>query len=159
MVHGTQNCADLTTKPLTSDYIDGFCNCVGCRFPDGEDEMAFQINNVELSVDMVGTHQMPEKWIHRLQGELRLHRRLCGWQRVDLDSRCARTSGKQGPPWGHVVARITSDAKSGDIMFVESTKLMAKEDEHRKISQDPMHIMTTLIYTAPKAEPRAPAIP
>ena len=37
-VLGTENCADPMAKPLTPEYVDGFCSCMCCNFLGGEDD-------------------------------------------------------------------------------------------------------------------------
>ena len=43
-VPGSENCADLFTKPLTRESAEHLSELVGMEFPEGHDEIAFTIN-------------------------------------------------------------------------------------------------------------------
>ena len=46
-------------------------------------------------------------------------RNLAVWTRTDMSSRTRRTTTKGGPVWSDVVARVTADAVSGEILDSE----------------------------------------
>ena len=46
-------------------------------------------------------------------------RNLAAWTRTDMSSRTRRTTTKGGPVWSDVVARVTADAVSGEILDLE----------------------------------------
>ena len=55
------------------------------------------------------------------------------WTRFDKRARTNRTTSSSGLLWKDVVARITIDDKTGQIMSLEYTKHMNQKDLHRNL--------------------------
>ena len=73
------------------------------------------------------------------------------WPRIDLKSKCFRTSAKGGPSWKDVEARVTLDASNGNTIKIEATRDITREREHCFIPGGP-HITTLLIWRSPTSE-------
>ena len=91
-VAGVDNGADLFTKTLSWNEIQSHIHKLNSQFVQDK-----------ISVDYVGA---------RLAGG----RHLTAWTRTDMNSRTRRTTMKGGPVWNDVVARVTADAVSGEIL-------------------------------------------
>ena len=74
------------------------------------------------------------------------------WQRGDLGSRITKTSMRGGPQWDRVCARITSDARTGEILKTEKATAITRNTEHALIVDGPRDISTTLLYERPETE-------
>ena len=70
------------------------------------------------------------------------------WTRFDKRAKTYRTTSSSGPLWENVVARITIDDKTGQIMSLEYTKHMTEEDLHRKLPSA-RDIRTVLLHSSP----------
>ena len=126
-ISGTENCADLFTKPLTRESAEG------------HDEIAFTINFMGQS-----GHHLPSLIQSSLQN-LGLRGMYFIWPRMDLRSKCFRTSAKGGPSWKDVEARVTMDA-SGHVIKVEAARDITRECENRLLPGGPCDIVTLLIW-------------
>ena len=87
-VPGSENCADLFTKPLTRESAEHLSELVGMEFPEGRDEIAFTINFMGQS----RRHISPS--IQSSLQNLGLSGTYFIWSRMDLKSKCFRTSAK-----------------------------------------------------------------
>ena len=123
------------TKPLNAEMITGFCKCLGCTFPDGVDSMALRITGADddetttaddLSITIIGHGPATKELCRKIKRSSNLVGGYGGWTRVDLQSKCLRMSGKGGPAWGQVEARIAMDARTGEVLAVETSKQMNK---------------------------------
>ena len=135
--------ADLFTKPLTRESAEHLSELIGMEFPDGHDEIAFTINFVGHS-----GHLIPSSLRSSLQ-DLGLSGAYFIWTRMDLESKCFRTSSKGGPPWKDVEARVTLDASTGRVIETEPARDITREREHRLLPGGPRDIITLLIWTNP----------
>ena len=90
-VPGSENCADWFTKPLARESAELLSELVGMEFPEGRDEIAFTINFMGLS-----GHHISSSLQSSLQN-LGLSGTYFIWPRMDLRSKCFRTSAKGGP--------------------------------------------------------------
>ena len=55
------------------------------------------------------------------------------WTRFDKRAKTYRTTSSSGPLWENVVARITTDGKTGHIMSLEHTKHITDKNLHRNL--------------------------
>ena len=120
-VTGSENCADLFTKPLTRESAEHLSELIGMEFPDGHDEIAFTINFVGHSGQLI-----PSSLRSSLQ-DLGLSGAYFISTRMDLESKCFRTSSKGGPPWKDVEARVTLDASTGRVIETEPARDITRE--------------------------------
>ena len=61
----------------------------------------------------------------RMAKELRMTRPMA-WQRSDLGARTTKTTMKGGPSWDWVPARITADAKPGQVLTTENAAFITR---------------------------------
>ena len=122
-VPGSENCADLFTKPLTRESAEHLSELVGMEFPEGHDEIAF-INFIDQS----RRHISPS--IQSSLQDLGLSGTYFIWSRMDLKSKCFQTSAKGGPSWKNVEARVTLDASTGHVIKIEAARNITRECEH-----------------------------
>ena len=73
---------------------------------------------------------------------------LAAWTRTDMSSRTRRTTMKGGPVWIDVIARVTADAVSGEILDSELTRDITRSLEHTPLEGGPRDIQTILIFEA-----------
>ena len=64
-------------------------------------------------------------------------RNLAVWTHADMNSRTRRTTMKDGPVWSDVVARVTADAVSGEILNSELARDMTRSLEHTPLEGGP----------------------
>ena len=138
-VPGSENCAELFTKPLTRESAEHLSELVAMEFPDGHDEIAFTINFMGQS-----GHHLPSP-IRSLQN-LGLSGMYFVWPRKDLRSKCFRTSAKSGPSWKDVEARVTMDASTVHVIKAEAARDITRESEHRLLPGGPCDIVTLLVW-------------
>ena len=143
-VSGSENCADMFTKPLTRESAEHLSELIGMEFPDGHDEIAFTINFMGQS----GGHHLPSLIQSSLQ-DLGLSGMYFVWPRMDLRSKCFRTSAKGGPSWKDVEARVTMDASTGQVIKVEAARDITRECEHRLLLGGSCDIVTLLVWRSP----------
>ena len=124
-VPGSENCADLFTKPLTRESAEHLSELVGMEFPEGHDEIDFTINFIGQS----RRHILPS--IQSSLQDLGLSGTYFIWSRMDLKSKCFRTSAKGGPSWRDIEARVTLDASTGYVNDIEAVRNITREREHR----------------------------
>ena len=60
---------------------------------------------------------------------------------------------KGGPVWSDVVARVTADAVSGEILDSELARDITRSLEHTPLEGGPRDIQTILIFEASKVRP------
>ena len=89
----SENCADLFTKPLTRESAEHLSELVGMEFPEGRDEIAFTINFMGQSRRHISSSMRSSLQDLGLSGTYFI------WPRMDLKSKCFRTSAKGGPSW------------------------------------------------------------
>ena len=145
-VSGSENCADLFTKPLPCENAEHLSEMIGLDFPGGYDEIAYTINFVGHSEQL-----MPPSLRSSLQN-LGLRGTYCIWTRMDIKSKCFRTSLKGGPAWKDVVARVTLDASTARVIETESSTSITREREHRLLPRGPRDIVTILIWRDPTTD-------
>ena len=142
-VPGSENCADLFTKPLTRESAEHLSALVGMEFPEGHDEIAFTINFTGQS----RRHISPS--IQSSLQDLGLSGTYFIWPRMDLKSKCFRTSAKGGPSWKDVEARVTLDASTGHVIEIKAARNITRECENRLLPGGPCDIVTLLIWSNP----------
>ena len=57
-----------------------------------------------------------------------------------------RTTLRGGPAWSGVVARISSDADSGEVLLAEKIGDISRCLEHARLSNGPVNLQTTFVY-------------
>ena len=63
---------------------------------------------------------------------------------------------KGGPVWSDVVARVTADAVSGEILDSELARDITRSLEHTPLEGGPRDIQTILIFEASKVRSPSP---
>ena len=138
-----KNCADLFTKPLTRESAEHLSELIGMEFPEGHDEIAFTINFIGQSRRHISSSIQSSLQNLGLRGTYFI------WTRMDLKSKCFRTSAKGGPSWKDVEARLTLDASTGHVIEIEAARDITRECEHRLLPGGPCDIVTLLIWSNP----------
>ena len=113
------------------------------EFPDGHDEIAFTINFMGQS-----GHHLSSPILSSLQN-LGLSGMYFVWQRMDIGSKCFRTSAKGGPSWKDVEARVTMDASTGHVIKAEEARDITRECEHQLLPGGSCDIVTLLVWRKP----------
>ena len=116
------------------------------EFPEGHDEIAFTINFLVQSRRHISLS------IQSSLQDLGLSGIYFIWSRMDLKSKCFRTSAKGGPSWKDVVARVTLDASTGHVIEIEAARNITRECEHLLLPGGPCDIVTLLIWSNPTIE-------
>ena len=145
-VPGTENCADMFTKPVTRESAEHLSELIGMEFPEGHDEIAFTINFMGQSKRQISPS------LHASLQNLGLSGIYSICPRMDLKSKCFRTSAKGGPSWKDVEARVTLDASNGNTIKIEAARDITREREHCLIPGGPLDITTLLIWRSPTIE-------
>ena len=96
-VPGSENCADLFTKPLTRESAEHLSELVGMEFPEGHDEIAFTMNFMGQYRRHISSSLQTSLQNLGVSGMYSI------WTRMDLRSKCFWTSAKGGPSWKDVV--------------------------------------------------------
>ena len=119
-VAGVDNGADLFTKTLSWNETQSHIHKLSSQFVQNE-----------INVNYVGARpngvNLPR--ILQVMG-LASDRNLAAWTRTDMRSRTRRTTMKGGPAWSDVVARVTADAVSGEILDSELARDITRSLEH-----------------------------
>ena len=110
-------------------------------FPEGHDEIAFTINFMGQSKRQISPS------LHASLQNLGLSGTYSIWLRMDLKSKCFRTSAKAGPSWKDVEARVTLDASTGNTIKIEAARDITRWREHCLIPGGPRDITRLLIWT------------
>ena len=112
-------------------------------FPQGHDEIALTINFMGQS-----GHSISSSLQAPLQ-DLGLSCTYSVWPRMDLGSKCFRTSAKGGPSCKDVEARVTLDALTGHVIKIEAAKDISRACEHCPLPGGPCDTVTLLIWRKP----------
>ena len=123
-VPGTENCADMFTKPVTRESAEHLSELIGMEFPEGHDEIAFTINFMGQSKRQISPS------LHASLQNLGLSGIYSIWPRMDLKSKCFQRSAKGGPSRKDVEARVTLNASSGNTIKIEAARDITREREH-----------------------------
>ena len=73
---------------------------------------------------------------------------LAAWTRTDMSSGTRRTTMKGGLVWSDVVARVTADAVSGEILDSELARDITRSLEHTPLEGGLRDIQTILVFEA-----------
>ena len=136
-VPGSENCADLFTKPLTRESAEHLSELVGMEFP-----------RVMTKSPSPSRRHISSSIQSSLQ-DLGLSGTYFIWPRMDLKSKCFWTSAKGGPSWKDVEARVTLGASTGHVIEIEAARDITRECEHRLLLGGPCDIVTLLIWSNP----------
>ena len=119
-VAGVDNGADLFTKTLSWNEIQSHIHKLSSQFVQNE----INVNYVCARPNGVN--------LPRVLQELGIagDRNLAAWTRTDMSSRTRRTTMKGGLVWSGVVARVTADAVSGEILDSELARDITRSLEH-----------------------------
>ena len=79
-------------------------------------------------------------------------RNLAAWTGTDMSSGTRRTTMKGGLVWSDVVARVTADAVSGEILDSELARDIPRSLEHTPVDGGPRDIQTILVFEASKVK-------
>ena len=145
---GVDNGADLFTKALSWNEIQIYIHTLSSQF----------IQN-EVSVTCVGARPNGVN-LPRVPQEMGLagDRNLAAWTRTDMNSRTRRTTVKGGLVWSDVVARVTADAVSGEILDSELARDITISLEHTPLEGGPRDIQTILVFEASKVKSPSPIL-
>ena len=135
-VAGVDNGADLFTKTLSWNEIQSHIHKLSSQFVQNE----INVNYVCARPNGVN--------LPRVLQELGIagDRNLAAWTRTDMSSRTRRTTMKGGLVWSGVVARVTADAVSGEILDSELARDITRSLEHTPLEGGPRDIQTILIF-------------
>ena len=119
-VTGVDNGADLFTKTLSWNEIQNHIHKLSSQFVQNE-----------INVNYVGTRPNGVNLLRVLQDlGIAGDRNLAAWTRTDMSSRTRRTTMKGGHVWNDVIARVTADAVSGEILDSELARDITRSLEH-----------------------------
>ena len=137
---------DLFTETLSWNEIQSHIHKLTSQFVQNE-----------INVNYVGARPNRVN-LPRVLRELGIagDRNLAAWTRTDMSSRTRRTTMKGGPVWSDVVARVTADAVSGEILHSELARDITRSVEHTPLEGGPRDIQTILIFEASKV--RSPSL-
>ena len=85
-------------------------------------------------------------------------RKLAAWTRTNMSFRTRRTTVKGGLVWSDVVALVTADAVSGEILDSELARDITKSLEHIPLDGGLRDIQTILIFEASKVRSPSPIL-
>ena len=71
------------------------------------------------------------------------------WAGVDMRSKPHETTNKGGPTWKDIAYRVTGDARSGDIIYIEDATKINRDEEHRLIEGGPPDLVTAAAQEFP----------
>ena len=147
-VAGVDNGADLFTKTLSWNEIQSHIHKLSSQFVQND-----------INVNYVGARPNGVN-LPRILQEMGLggDRKLTAWTRTDMRSRTRRTTMKGGPVWSDVVARVTADAVSGEILDSELARDITRSQEHTPLEGGPRDIQTILIFEASKVRSPSPIL-
>ena len=137
-VAGVDIGADLFTKTLSWNEIQGHIHKLSSQFVQNE-----------INVNYVGARPNGVN-LPRLLQEMGLagDRKLAAWTRTDMSSPTRRTTVKGGPVWSDVIARVTADAVSGEILNSELARDITRSLEHTPLEGGLRDIQTILVFEA-----------
>ena len=144
-IDGTYNVADLFTKPLDHVTLIRHTEGLNCEFID--DKTMPQGQTPEINY--IGSRPLGNDVHRAIQNASLGGLALNAWTRTDMDSRTLRTTLRGGPPWSSVLLRITSDARSGEVLLVEKSADITRSLEHALVSGGPRDLQTTLVFDSP----------
>ena len=147
-VAGVDNGADLFTKTLSWNEMQSHIHKLSSQF----------IQN-EVSVNYVGARP---NGVNLPQVLLELGtaggRNLAAWTRTDMRSRTRRTTMKGGLVWSDVVARVTVDAVSGEILDSELARDITRSQEHTPLEGGLRDIQIILVFEESKVKSPSPIL-
>ena len=148
---GTENPADVLTKPVDNITLTKHCATLGMEFPDENNQEGFQLGNLSKdsnnSNNNVGKDE-PDTVIREIANELNAK----VWLREDLGTYCLRRSNKTGPRWNNVIARITVDNDSRRVIRIEGKEDLDTQVSYHKQWTHPRNTSTALVYRAGPGE-------
>ena len=71
--------------------------------------------------------------------------RMDAWTRLDMHSKTCKTTNKGGPTWRNVAYRVTADARSGNIINIEDSANINRDEEHRPVEGRPRDLVIVLL--------------
>ena len=134
-ISGKKNGADLLTKPLSWEEIERNTSRMSQAF-----EEAVAIESFE------GVHKEVVRAARSACEAYGLGPKMQLWQRTDLQTKTLKTTMKGGPPWEKVKARVTIDAKSGEVIKMEKAEEITRASEHGLIHGGPRDVHTILVH-------------
>ena len=139
---------DLFTKTLSSNEIQSHIHKLSSQFVQNE-----------INVNFVGARPNGVNLPRVLQElDIACDRKLAAWTQTDMSSRTRRKTMKGGPSWSDVVARVTADAVSGEILDSELARDLTRSLEHTPLGTGPRDIQTVLIFEASKVRSPSPIL-
>ena len=146
-VAGVDHGADLFTKTLSWNEIQSHIHKLRSQFLQNE-------INVNHGARPSGVN------LRRILQDVGLvgGRNLAAWTRTDMSSRIRLTTLKGGFLWSDVVARVTADAVSGEILGSELARDRTRSLEHTPSDGGPRDIQTILVFEASKVKSPSPIL-
>ena len=147
-VAGVDNGADTFTKSLSWNEIQSHIHKLSSQFVQNE----ISVNNVGARPNGVNLPRILQEM--GLAGD----RNLAAWTPTDVSSRTRRTTMKGGPVGSDVVARVTADAVSGEILDSELARDTTRSLEHTPLEGGPRDIQTILVFEASRVKSPSPIL-
>ena len=147
-VAGVDNGADLFAKTLSLNEIQSHIHQLTSPFIQNE----INVNYVGARPKGVNLPRILQKM--GLAGD----RNLAAWTRTDMSSRTRRTTMKGGPVWSDVVARVSADAVSGEILDSELARDTTRSLEHTPLEGGPRNIQKFPVFEASKVKSQSPIL-
>ena len=123
--------------------------------------MRYRVQFVQILINVICVGARPKGVnLHRILQEMGLarDRKLAAWTRTDMSSRTRHTTMKGGLVWSDVIARVTADGASGEILDSELARDITRSLEHTPMEGGPRDIQTILIFEASKVRSPSPII-
>ena len=141
-VAGKEKGADLFTKPLSWEEMSSHVQRLEGEFVDKE---------AMAEVNVFGGGTLAPTVLNEVKktAEALKVRQPIVWQRGDMQSRTTKTSMRGGPSWDRVLARITADANTGEILRSEVAQGITRNTEHSLLQEGPRDIVIALLFEKP----------
>ena len=137
-VAGVDNGGDLFTKTLSWNEIQSLIHKLSSQFVQN----GINVNYVGARPNGVNLPRILQEM--GLAGD----RKLAAWTRTDMSSQTRCTTMKGGPVWSDVVARVTADAVSEEILDSELARDITRSLEHTPLEGGPRNIQKIVIIEA-----------
>ena len=173
---GASNPADRVTKFVSKERIDYYMGLMNCGYPTDVSKIRYTINGldgfegrahgdgyraekidqnifdklneVDGGIGFLGAHGCSKE----VASELLTLAQACGrpgakiWSRCDLKSATYRTTGKCGPNWDQVLARMSVQMRPQKIIESNMVSNINRAAEHGRISDGKCDLVTYLLY-------------
>ena len=105
---------------------------MGCDFPGGKDEMGHELQRVgasgQVEFDGAAVRGDARMALESLVPQVRRDARWTVWSRVDLGTRCYKSSNRSGPDWRDARGRVTTELRIGRVIDVDDASTITETE-------------------------------